>query len=58
MCYTDIDQLKAFPFLSEQFEDLKKELPSYLAKVDGVSPEIKKLEWWKIHKNELPAACK
>ena len=30
---TDIDHLKAFPFLSNKLEDLKKELPSYLAKV-------------------------
>ena len=57
---TDIDHLKAFPFLSNKLEDLKKELPSYLAKVDGLSPNIDKLEWWKVHENELPywsAAC-
>ena len=35
--------------------------PSYLAKADGVSPEMDKLEGWKKHSNELPywsAACK
>ena len=32
-----------------------------MAKADGVSPTIDKLEWWKKHSNELPhwsAACK
>ncbi len=57
----DIDQLKAFPFLNNKLEDLKVELPIYMAKADGVSPTIDKLEWWKKHSNELPhwsAACK
>ena len=57
----DIDQLKAFPFLNDKLEDLKVELPIYMAKADGVSPTIDKLEWWKKHSNELPhwsAACK
>ncbi len=42
-------------------EDLNVELPIYMAKADGVSPTIDKLEWWKKHSNELPhwsAACK
>ena len=39
-CSSDIDHLKAFSFLSE-LEDLKKELPSYLAKVDSTA-EIRK----------------
>ena len=54
-------QLEAFPFLSDRIEDLKRELPSYLAKVDDVSSEVDKLEWWKKYANQLPhwsaAAC-
>ena len=50
----DIDQLKAFPFLNDKLEDLKVELPIYMAKADGVSPTIDKLKWWKKHSNELP----
>ena len=49
--------LKVFPFLSDRIEDLKGELPSYLAKVD-VSSEVDKLEWWKKYTNQLPHACK
>ena len=50
--------MNAFPFLSDRIEDLKRELPSYLAKVDDVSSEVDKLEWWKKHANQLSAACK
>ena len=60
-CSADINQLKAFPLLNDRLEDLKVELPSYLAKADGVSPEIDKFERWKKHLNELlhwSAACK
>ena len=44
---TDIDELKVFPFLnsSETLEGLKSELPSYIAKSDGVSTELDKLAW-------------
>ncbi len=43
-CATDMDQLKAFTFLSDKLEDFKKELPNYLAKVDGVSPDSRMVE--------------
>ena len=36
-------QFESFPFLSDRIEDLKRELPSYLAKVDDVSSEVDKL---------------
>jgi hypothetical protein len=39
---------------------MKAELPTYLAKADGVSPEMDKLDWWR-HESELPMwskACK
>ena len=52
-------QFESFPFFSDRIEDLK--LPSYLAKVDDVSSEVDKLEWWKKYSSQLPhwsAACK
>ena len=58
---SDIDNLKVFPFLKDRLEELKRELPLYMAKADGVSPELDKLEWWKKHQLELPnwsRACK
>ena len=60
---TDIDELKVIPFLnsSETLEGFKSELPSYIAKSDGVSTEFDKLAWWKSHQHELPnwsKACK
>ena len=33
-------QFEVFPFLSDRIDDLKRELPSYLAKVDDVSSEV------------------
>ena len=53
-CSTDVDNLKAFPFLSDRIEDLKRELPSYLAKVDDDYSEVDKQEWWKKYANQLP----
>ncbi len=52
----DIDQLKVFPFFNsdDKLDELKAELPTYLAKADGVSPEMDKLDWWRKHENELP----
>ena len=38
---SDIDNLKVFPFLKGQ---ARRELPLYMAKADGVSPELDKLE--------------
>ena len=59
----DIDDLKVFPFLnsSDKLEGLKSELPSYIAKSEGVSDKFDKLEWWRSHQHELPnwsKACK
>jgi len=60
-CSNDIDHLKAVSFLSDKLEDLKKDLPSYVAKVDSVLSTINKLEWWHKYTNEPPhwsAVCK
>ncbi len=52
----DNDQLKVFPFFNsdDKLDELKAELPTYLAKADGVSTEMDKLDWWRKHENELP----
>ena len=58
---SDIDSLEVFPFLKNSLELLKRELPLYMAKADGVSQDLDKLEWWKNHQFELPnwsRACK
>ena len=42
-------------------EELKAELPTYMAIADGVSTQVDKILWWKNHKTELPNwshACK
>ena len=51
-----VDQLKAFRFLNRPtiLQGLKAELPSYLAKVDGISPETDPVKWWKDHSADLP----
>lgn len=44
-----VDELKAFPFLDNRIllDNLKLELPKYLAKVADASPNIDPLIWWK-----------
>ena len=53
---TDIDCLKAFPFLSSQetIDELKMEIPMYMAASEDVSKEIDLIAWWKRHAIELP----
>ena len=53
---TDIDCLKAFPFLSSQetIDGLKMEIPMYMAASEDVSTEIDLFAWWKRHAIELP----
>ena len=53
---TDIDCLKAFPFLSSQetIYGLKMEIPMYMAASEDVSTEIDLIAWWKRHAIELP----
>ena len=52
----DIDQLRVFPFLSDPtiLASLKVELPSYLAKSADISPDFNTVEWWSLHKQDLP----
>ena len=53
---TDIDCLKAFPFLSSQetIDGLKMEIPMYMAASEDVSTEIDLIAWWKRQASELP----
>ena len=56
-----VDELKAFPFLSDKLENLKIELPTYMAAVEDVSNTIDIIEWWRDNEHKLPhwsAACK
>ena len=50
-----VNELKAFPFLDNRIllDNLKSELPKYLAKVADVSPNIDPLIWWKNHSSDL-----
>ena len=47
----DLDDLKAFPFLVGAIEQLKAELPTYLAVAADVNAGVNILEWWKGHSN-------
>ena len=56
-----VDQLEALPFLSDKLDDLKLELPLYIAAAEDVSNTTNALEWWKMNETKLPhwaAACK
>ena len=57
---TTVLDLKAFYFLEQAIPDVQRELlPAYLVAAEGVSPNIKVLEWWD-KQEELPhwaAAC-
>ena len=51
-----VDDLAVFPFLNNQtiLNDLKVELPLYLAKAADTHSSINALEWWKMNMNYLP----
>ena len=57
---TTVLGLKAFYFLEQAIPDMQRELlPAYLVAAEGVSTNIKVLEWWD-KQEELPhwaAAC-
>ena len=56
---TATDSLGAVPFLNNQsiLNNLKVELPTYLALVQDVSPDYDTLNWWKGHSQDLPYWC-
>ena len=55
-----VDELRVVPFLSDQIENLKQELPSYLAKASAIGSSTSQLcpsdilDWWKRHAQDLP----
>ena len=51
-----VDSLQAFTFLNEGslLQNLKAELPSYLAKATDVDPTMDPLVWWRTHSTDLP----
>ena len=51
-----LDQsLSTVPFITQaEIEDLKKELPDYLARVADLSEGFDPVEWWKLHSTTLP----
>ena len=49
-----VDELRAFPFLIDKLEDLKLELPTYMAVVEDVSNRIDILQWWKDKEQTIP----
>ena len=59
---SDLDALDCLPFLdSVAINNLKCELPVYIAAVEDVSDSIDPIRWWKIHQEQLPqwaSACK
>ena len=50
-----VDSIVAFPFLSSSVAALKGELLQYVAAAEDVSPTHDPLEFWKEHKDTLPA---
>ena len=59
---TDVDKLKVFPFFSLSRTKNQVACLFIWQRLEVcVSAEMNKLEWWKIHENELPkwsSACK
>ena len=52
---SDLSSLSAFPcFDSEAIEEMKSELPTYLATAEGVTPQFNPCEWWKYHSADIP----
>ena len=51
-----LDSLAVLPFLdTAAITQLKAELPAYLAKATGISPELSPLAWWKLNAASLPS---
>ena len=47
-----VNSLRVIPaFGDSELERLKAELPTYIAKADGISSDLSALEWWKLKLN-------
>ena len=53
---SSLDQsLSVVPFIDQaEIEELKKELPDYLARTTDLSEEFNPIEWWKLNSTTLP----
>jgi len=50
-----VNSLRIIPaFEDTELERLKAELPTYIAKADGISSDLSALEWWKLNSTDLP----
>ena len=51
-----VDEISAFPFLNDTkiLDDLKAELPQYLASAADVVEDVDIVDWWKRHAEGLP----
>ena len=47
----------AFPFLVDEIDHLKAELPAYLALAADVNADVNILEWWKNHSSPGSDSC-
>ena len=50
-----LDTLSVFPFLSSQIPSLKEEFLHYIAASEDIDPSYDPLQFWKQHKQSLPA---
>ena len=51
-----VNSLRVIPaFEDSELERLKAELPTYIAKADGISSDLSALEWWKLNSMNLPS---
>ena len=51
-----VNSLRVIPaFEDSELERLKAELPTYIAKADGISSDLSALEWWKLNSMDLPS---
>jgi len=50
-----VNALQVIPFFKDnELENLKAELPSYVAKADDISSELAALEFWKLNATDFP----
>ena len=45
----DVEDLRGFPFLAGDIDQLNAELPTYIASAADVNAQVDVLGWWKSH---------
>ena len=52
---SDLNQLACISFINSQsIEELKSELPKYMARAKDIDKEVCPLNWWKQNQDDLP----